>query len=155
MLEMKFSYQDKKIVLINTHNSAFDKGDLKNKQMNYIKNKAIEEYKKGNYVAIGRDWNMLFPGVSFNQFDSKQGVPEWTKKIDSDLMSSKWQWVFDPNVPTARTADSCYQKGVNYRTIIDGFLLSPNIEVLKVKTDNLNFQFTDHNPVFLKLRLKT
>jgi len=44
-------------------------------------------------------------------------------------------------------------KGVNGTTTIDYFIVSPNIKVLQTKTIDLNFENSDHNPVFIKLCL--
>ena len=31
--------------------------------------------------------------------------------------------------------------------VLDGFIVSPNIEVLSVETQSLGFRYSDHNPV--------
>ena len=38
--------------------------------------------------------------------------------------------------------------------IIDGFIVSSNIEVLDVFTDDAGFVSSDHNPVVIDVRLK-
>jgi hypothetical protein len=37
--------------------------------------------------------------------------------------------------------------------VIDGFLVSPNVTVLEVRTADLGFRFSDHQPVTVRLRL--
>ncbi|MDN5341735.1 MAG: hypothetical protein PWP28_610 [Oceanotoga sp.] len=154
MLEMRFAFKDREVIVINTHNSAFDKGNLRKEQMEFIKNKALKEYENGNWVIIGGDWNMKFPEITDDFFESTQGVQSWVKTIDENLMPEDWKWVYDSKVPTSRSADIVYEKGVNYTTILDGFLVSPNVEVLNISADDLQFEFTDHNPVKIKLKLK-
>src|SRR3712207_7070413 len=45
---------------INTHCSAYDKGGkMKLEQMKYLSQFIDSEYKKGNYVLVGGDWNQL------------------------------------------------------------------------------------------------
>jgi exonuclease III len=39
-------------------------------------------------------------------------------------------------------------------TVIDFFLLSPNVESISVKCINLSFENSDHNPVLIKIKLK-
>jgi hypothetical protein len=36
---------------------------------------------------------------------------------------------------------------------IDGFLVSPNVDVASVKTLDLGFEYSDHNPVLLTVSL--
>ena len=37
--------------------------------------------------------------------------------------------------------------------MLDGFILSKNLQVDSIKTENLNFKNSDHNPVILKATL--
>ena len=39
-------------------------------------------------------------------------------------------------------------------TVIDFFLLSPNVETASVKCINLEFKNSDHNPVIITAKLK-
>jgi len=47
-----------------------------------------------------------------------------------------------------------YKKGETATTVIDFFLLSPNIEKVETSNVDLNFQNSDHQPVLLKIKLK-
>ena len=58
----------------------------------------------------------------------------------------------DPTRPTNRTLEQPYRAGVNYTSVIDGLLVSPNVEVLGVETVDLEFAHSDHNPVRARLR---
>ena len=42
----------------------------------------------------------------------------------------------------------------NPSPVIDGFILSPNVELTSVQTQDDGFRFSDHNPVLLSIRLK-
>ena len=52
----------------------------------------------------------------------------------------------DENVPTNRTAGIPYDKDVNFTAIIDGFIVSDNINVVAKKGNDLQFKYSDHNP---------
>ena len=52
-------------------------------------------------------------------------------------------------VPTCRGADIPYTKGVNYTTVVDGFLVSDNIRAKALNVDT-DFDYSDHNPVKLE-----
>jgi len=68
-------------------------------------------------------------------------------------LPANWQWVYDEAIPTNRKLAKPYQPNYTFTTVIDFYLLSPNIEVVSVKTDNLNFESSDHQPVKLNVRL--
>ena len=148
----------KELVVINTHNSAYDNGHLKPKEMAYMKAFLLAEYEKGNYVVVGGDWNQNPPGVSNDQMSIAAGIlPDPSRhpsQIDEKFMPENWQWVFDPLVPTSRSLVDVLDYGKTTVSLIDYYLVSPNIEVKEVKGLNLKFQYSDHNPVIMKIRLK-
>jgi endonuclease/exonuclease/phosphatase family metal-dependent hydrolase len=139
------------LVVINTHNSAFDDGTLRQKQMDFLKDILLDEYEKGNYVIAGGDWNQSPPGFEpqfyFNRFDTLDLM-----YIPENFLPG-WQWVYDPTVPTNRRLQAPYHAGETLTTVIDFFLLSPNIEVLEVEGIHLDFEHSDHNPVFARVKL--
>jgi len=140
---------EKKLFVINTHNSAYDDGSLKRKEMNFLKKFLVSEYKKGNYLIVGGDWNQFPPGIEkYNdRFDlSKKSI------INKDFMPSDWQWVADYETATNRALDAPLNKDTR-KSLIDFYLISPNVEALKVKTLNQEFKHSDHHPVFARFRL--
>jgi endonuclease/exonuclease/phosphatase family metal-dependent hydrolase len=48
-----------------------------------------------------------------------------------------------------------YVKGETFETVIDGFLISPNLEIINTKTHDLGFKNSDHNPVTVTLKFVT
>ena len=54
---------------------------------------------------------------------------------------------------TCRNADSPYIEGVNYSTIIDGFIVSDNVEA-KAMVYPTGYEESDHQPVILTFTLK-
>ncbi|RPH32947.1 MAG: endonuclease/exonuclease/phosphatase family protein [Bacteroidales bacterium] len=145
----------KEFIIINTHMSAFDDGSLKKQEMQYLKDFILIEYIKGNYVVVGGDWNQAPPHYRLNTFGEGYKV-EFFKltNISPDFMPTEWKWVFDPNYPTNRYLNEPYTVGKTFSSIIDFFLVSPNIEVLDSRTINLNFRYSDHNPISMKFNLK-
>jgi endonuclease/exonuclease/phosphatase family metal-dependent hydrolase len=142
------------LVVINTHNSAFaDAAMLRDKELGILRTVMEKEYAKGNYVIIGGDWNQN--PLPFNEFLITSG--DMMKKIDPpipmDFLPTGWQWAFDPSQPTNRDVNEPYVHGKAKTTIIDFFVLSPNIELIDVKTLVDGFAFSDHQPVYMKIRL--
>ena len=142
----------KDLVLINTHNEAFDAGEIRTAQMSFLKDFVQSEYNKGNYVIAGGDWNQSPPGFipafQRNQVNTNQMV------MESDFFPKDWNWIYDSSTPSNRTVVAPYNKDETTTTVIDFFLLSPNIKPESVKGVQLDFANSDHNPVIIKARLK-
>ncbi len=138
----------KELVLINLHLSAFDKGgEIRKQQLAFLANYIKGETEKGSYLIIGGDWNHSLPGTEPKNFASQQEWPEWLQKFPETFSAEGFQWANDPTIPSVRTLDIPYQKGVNFLAVIDGFLVSPNIEIVSVNGHDLSFKNSDHNPV--------
>lgn len=145
----------KELVAINAHLSAYDKGGLIRKvQLGYIKNILEDEYKKGNYVVIGGDWNQQIPGTNAFDFPTTEEWPDWLQDIPEDFVPQGFNWAYDKTVPTSRTVATAYTEGENLLSIIDGFLVSDNIQVVSTIGTNQNFKYSDHNPVTMTIKLK-
>jgi len=140
---------------VNAHLSAYDKGGvIRKQQLQFLKEYVQKEFEKGNYVVVGGDWNHSMPGTDPSIFKTKQGFPDWLKTIPEDFVPEGFKWAVDKNVPSNRTVDIPFEKDVNFLSVIDGFLVSPNVEVISTKGINLEFENTDHNPVLTELKLK-
>ncbi len=145
----------KELVAINAHLSAYDKGGaIRKVQLGYIKSILEEEYLKGNYVIIGGDWNQQIPGTNAFDFTTTEKWPEWLQDIPEDFVPSGYSWAYDKTIATSRTVATPYIKGENLTSIIDGFLVSDNIEIISTKGTDQDFKYSDHNPVTVVFRLK-
>jgi len=140
------------LVVINTHNSAYDNGSLKKLEMDYFRAFVLEEYENGNYVVAGGDWNQSPPGFE-GEFDHHVFDSENFSKINDDFLPSGWKWVWDPAIPTNRRVGTVYIRGESPTALIDYFLVSPNIKDLNIKCIDLDFQNSDHQPVILKFTI--
>jgi endonuclease/exonuclease/phosphatase family metal-dependent hydrolase len=142
----------KQLVLINTHNEAFDPGEIRKAQMEYLKKFLLDEYSKGNYIIAGGDWNQSPP--DFRPEFTANKVNQAQMMLKPDYLPQDWTWAYDNTVPSNRSVTEPYDPSVTTTTIIDFFLLSPNVEEISVRCINLNFQNSDHNPVILNAKLK-
>lgn len=142
------------LVLINTHNSAYDDGSLKSQQMDYLKDFLMKEYEAGNYVVVGGDWNQCPPNFDPHTFDGKSNDTYDQTNIDATFMPEGWLWTYDPGKPTNRKLDKPYNAVESGRTLIDFYLISPNVRLLEVKTKSQGFAYSDHEPVALKIALE-
>lgn len=144
----------KELIVINSHNSAYDNGKLKPLEMEMMKKILLEEYNKGNYVVVGADWNQCPPKFAYDSFSKANADDYFQSNIAENFMPEGWQWVFDAQTPTNRKLAKPYKKGETFTTLIDFYLVSPNVEVLNVETIDLDFAFSDHQPIKLKVKLK-
>jgi endonuclease/exonuclease/phosphatase family metal-dependent hydrolase len=140
----------KELLVINTHNSAYDDGSLRKMQMQYLKKFLESEYQKGNYIIVGGDWNQspagFKPEYTADVFDDVNLI-----KLDPEYLPSGWKWAFDSSIPTNRRVMIPYKRGETPTTVIDFFLVSPNMKVFDVRSVDLGFEYSDHQPVFMKV----
>jgi len=144
----------KDLVLINTHNEAFDDGSQRNREIAVLKEVMLKEYEKGNFVITGGDWNLNPVGELPGTFSTGDIWKKIKPAIEADFFPDGWKWVFDPEIPTNRDVDQIYKRGKTPTTIIDFFVVSPNISVEKVKTEDLGFEWSDHQPIRMEFKLK-
>lgn len=145
----------KELVAINAHLSAYDKGGTVRKvQLGYIKAFLEAEYANGNYVIIGGDWNQQMPGSDAFDFPTTEEWPDWLQDVPKELTPENFTWAYDKTVPSDRTVASPYTPGENLLSVIDGFLVSDNIEVISTVGSDLQFKHSDHNPVTITFKLK-
>lgn len=143
----------KELVIINTHNSAYDDGTLRQQQMDFLKAFLVKEYASGNYVVTGGDWNQspagFDPAFPYDLFDTDN-----LSYIEEGYPDAGWTWAYDPATPTNRRVLQPYTRGDSPTTVIDFFLLSPNIELIGISGEDLQFAWSDHQPVLMKFRLQ-
>ena len=148
---MPIEGSDKELVLVNLHLEAYDDGEGKKAQTEILLQVLQAEYEKGNYVIAGGDFNQSFPGV-LEQYPI-QDPQKWTPGILEDgTLPEGWQFAYDLSAPTCRLLDQPYNAACQLY-VIDGFILSPNVQLNAVQTQDLDFQNSDHNPVRLEVTL--
>lgn len=145
---------DKELVILNTHNSAYVYDSvLRIEELQIIKKIMLEEYAKGNYIITGGDWNQNPPGYKpSGDYNGHNFTPSQVK-MNYDFMPHGWQWAYDDSAPTNRSNNKSFVIGENTTTCLDYYLVSPNIEILDVEVLDLKFEDSDHNPIYLRVSL--
>lgn len=140
------------LVLVNLHLEAYDDGEGKEAQTAMLLQLLQDEYAKGNYVIAGGDFNQSFPDGT-DRYPIASGA-DWTPGTLGDLPAG-WRYAWDSAAPTCRLLNQPYSAGSSGTQfyVIDGFILSPNVEPVSVRTQDAEFAVTDHNPVVLEARL--
>lgn len=153
------------LIVINVHLSAYDDGTMRIQEMAALQTLMQTEYEKGNYVVVGGDFNQTFPGAFTNNSDDtvdylyELNDPAFWQAYGMDetwFIENDWQFGIDVTNPTCRLLHQAYDS-VNLENnqyyLIDGFIVSPNIEIQTVTTRNENFKYSDHNPVEIIIKL--
>lgn len=156
ILEQRFKLEgSKELIVLNIHLTSDGKGRvLEQQQMAFLKEHVLKEFEKGNYIVAGGDWNQCPPYFSIDSFQpgGDEGYP--VSNIEADFLPANWRWIYDPRVPSSRNPADPYIKGETFTTLADFFLISPNIKVLNAKGIKQDFQFSDHQPIWMEIALQ-
>lgn len=143
---------DKKLVLVNVHLDAYESGSNgRLAQTKQIIAFMTEEYNKGNYLIVGGDFNQELRKGYLAE------VPEgiWNPSpFPYEYLTDNIKPVFDEKTNSSRVNDKPYNPDKSYESIIDGFLVSDNVEVKSIQGQAIGFVNSDHNPVLLEFSLK-
>jgi hypothetical protein len=121
------------LTIISAHLSAYDEGRVyRKKQIDLLKTLIQDEYDKGNYVIVGGDFNHDIAEGGSN-FPTKQLKPDWIQVLSEDEFGPNFKIVSDNTNPSCRDADIPWEDGVTYATVVDGFIISDNIELVDVE----------------------
>ncbi len=147
---------DRELVLINLHLEAYDDGAGKEAQTNRMLEILLSERDKGNYVIAAGDFNQQFSSVE-SPYRS-DGAPWKPGIIDADVFREDgFQVCMDPSAATCRSLDRALA-GADpenfYFYMIDGIIVSNNIQVDQVQTVDAGFRHSDHNPVRMTFTLR-
>lgn len=127
-----------------THNTAYDTGNMRSIEMEQLYNGMINN----ELTVIGGDWNQNPPGYTPTAAEvndphfSPQPIPQ----------NADFQYIYDAATPTVRYLNEPLSMGT-IKSIIDFFVLSKGMEVLEIRTIDLKFRHSDHNPVLLRVRI--
>ena len=146
---------DRELVLVNLHLEAYDDGEGKIEQTKMLRSVLQEEVEKGNYVIAGGDFNQVFSNVDISAYPVKEGTWE-AGYINVEDFGEDLSFHADNTYPTCRSLDQVYAGAdhTNFQYyMLDGFIVSSNVTVESVETQNLDFVHSDHNPVVIKLTL--
>jgi len=160
---------EKEFVVINVHLSAYDDGSMRLQETEALKAILETEAEKGNYILVGGDFNQTFPQAvtisenpdSTTTYDYLYPLKEpdyWQAfPLNGDWFTENgFQFGVDVTTPTCRLLNQPYDTtnlDNNQYYVIDGYIVSPNIEIKSVTTLPDNFMYSDHNPVQIEIKL--
>lgn len=153
---MPIEDSDKSLVVFNLHLEAYDTNGTREKQLTTLLNQMQEEYDKGNYVIAGGDFNQYFPNNDESTYPVINTDYFVASQIEEGFFSDNFSFANDYTYPTSRLLNISYDI-TNENTqfyVIDGFIVSNNIEIISTEVIDTQFKYSDHNPVKTELKLK-
>ncbi len=152
------------LVLFNVHLSAYGAdAEVMEGQRQMLFQDMTAERDAGNFVIAGGDFNHDMIGISNELYGNVTDTEaSWAKPFDfasvpkGFTVAAKAELdagTFD-SAATCRDAGSPYD-GTNDRWVMDAFIYSDNVECLEQRTLDLDFAYSDHNPVHLRFALSS
>ncbi len=149
----------KELVLYNMHLSAYTSdGTIANEQLRLLVADMTAEYEKGNYVVCGGDFNKDILGDSSVYFGKSDVEYTWAQPLPEGIFDGTGLQLVEPldeenPLPSCRNADGPYHQG-QYVLTIDGFIVSDNVEEVSSDVIDMQFAYSDHNPVEMTFILR-
>lgn len=152
LLESRFPLPNgKELYVYNMHLSAYDDGTVKQEQMSKLKELVLEAYHKGNYVVVGGDWNQYPPEYLPPSMKQKNAIAQIN--VEKHFPEKGWNWGVDIQTPTNRKLESPFSESETDQIVIDFFLTSPNLHIEWVKGIDMQFEYSDHQPVLMQVKI--
>ncbi len=147
----------RELVLYNVHSSAYGGNDsIREAQMTMLLTDMRDEYLKGNYVICGGDFNHDFTGDSSQRLNGESADFGWAQPFPDELIPEGFykceNYSGDTLYPSCRNCDIPYEEG-NFTIIVDGFIVSDNVECLYLENVYTGFEYSDHAPVRMDFKL--
>ena len=150
----------KNLVVYNVHLSAYSSDEnMRNAQMELLFQDMEEQYKKGNYVICGGDFNRDLKADWTKGLDANKDT--WAQPFDRTMLPDGFVMGLDQlssdivqSMPdTNRSAETPYEPGITTTYTLDGFIYSDNVTMLSYETIDLQYEYSDHNPVYMTFTL--
>ena len=151
---------EKKLFIYNVHLSAYSSDEaMRNAQMELLFQDMEEQYKQGNYVICGGDFNRDLKADWTKGLDASKDT--WAQPFDRTMLPDGFVMGLDQfdsdtvqSIPdTNRNAETPYEPGITTTYTLDGFIYSNNVNMLSYETIDLQYEYSDHNPVYMTFSL--
>lgn len=149
---LRYEVGEKELVVIQLHNDAYGDIALHICQIRQLFHFLVQEYKKGNYVVAGGDWNAVPSQYKTSSEERESGMfKEYEITSEWDRLKD-WFIVYDKKIPTNRSLKRSFKSSKSHVSVLDFFVVSPNLKVVASKTYDLNFVHSDHNPISIEVK---
>lgn len=148
------------LVIYTLHLSAYGADEfIMANQIKMLTDDMRMEYKNGNYVIAGGDFNQdLVRDNSMNN----DSVPSWAWAINHDYFGDGINIATDilPEKVRSELTNSCresgiaYDESVSFTSMLDGFAVSDNVDLIRYEVLDTDYELSDHEPVIMTFKLK-
>ena len=146
----------RELVVYAVHMSAYGNSDeVREGQKVMLLQDMKEEVDKGNYVICGGDFNHDLAAD-----DSETEVESWAYPFPRSYIPEGLHICLDylTNEEKAALAPTCRSAETEMKPdmetyVLDGFIISDNVEQVSYETVDTGFEYSDHNPVRLVFKL--
>ena len=145
----------KELVIYNVHLSAYSTDKVRQAQLDMLFEDMNSEYKNGNYVICGGDFNH-----DLRSNNESGTVPGWAQAFPKEELPNGFTFGFDTGAETdirhdsCRNADEAYNPDTTFTVLADGFIVSDNITVVQYESVDLQYAYSDHDPVVMEFILE-
>lgn len=146
------------LCLYNLHLSAYGNDpELGKKQITMLLEDMQADYDAGNYVICGGDFNH-----DLKLAEGAEARETWAQPFPRSMLPAEFKMAMDflsaeriaMTINTSRDSGAPYELLKTKTYMLDGFLISDNVEFVELNTVNGGFEYSDHNPLVLYFRLK-
>lgn len=150
LLSASFLTRSGKILSVsNTHNTAFDTGEMRKKEMDFLEGMISSE---PDLHLIGGDWNQYPP--YYHPGEDEIHNPYFSPVMVNDLIFRRYgRLEADTAVRSLRFNNAPFSPS-SITTTTDMFFIPNGISTISIKTIDLKYQNSDHNPILLKIKLE-
>ena len=140
-----------RLVIGNTHNTAYDTGGMRTAEIRWLGGLTARLASEGTPFIIGGDWNQYPP--EYIPGPAETSNPHFTTvALDTALLRGTGRVVWDPSARTLRHLNIPYGPE-SVLTVTDYFYISPDVRTSTVRTIDLSYKHSDHQPVLLRCQL--
>ncbi len=149
----------KHLALFNVHMSAYGSSDkVRQGQINKLVKDMNKEYINGNYVICGGDFNHNLKLLN----DNGGEYQSWAYPFPRNKLPENFRFCIDDKSEkekaamheSCRNADEPYNPDTTYVVTVDGFIVSDNVICKKYENKDLQYKYSDHDPVYMEFKLK-
>lgn len=137
--------------LYNIHMSAYGSSDeLRSGQLSMLCGDMEADYKAGNYVVCGGDFNHNL------KIEYRENEPEWAHLFPRESLPEGFRMAIDEaeeeNIVhnTCRDTGAPYDESTSYTVTLDGFIVSDNVTVNSYIHVHNGYRNSDHDPVLME-----
>lgn len=149
----------KYLCLINLHMSAYGSSDeIRQGQIAMLCEDMQREYAAGNYVICGGDFNHDLKALTDDGSEReswaypfpREQLPEGFRFCLNDFSEEERAAMHD----SGRNADEAYNPETTYTVTLDGFIISDNVKCTWYENVDLQYRYSDHDPVYMRFVLQ-